>query len=488
MAAMRALSDDRRASPAMLAIGAGALTTCTALAWAGRPSVWYDEAATLSAIRRPPGDILRLVSDRDAVHAVYYLSAWAWSHVAGGSIVALRAWSAIGLGVTAALVCLLVDRLISRRAALWSGVVTCLLPGLAWSGLEARSYAWSAALAVLATYVFVVACDRGGFALWATYAVAATFMTWWMLFAAMMVLVHGVAMLTTERRLRGAWLWASGAAAVACLPLLILVRTQSAQLGWIHQTPKQVLLNVAARQVLIGQRSNVRGHPFYELAALGLGVLLVVAAAAWLILGRHDGDALAVPLVLAWAILPTVIVAGANLLGWEVYQSRYLTFSAPAFAIAAGAGLASLPLTARGVVVPMTVLLAVPALAALRSEDAKAGDDYLRLAMVSRTHHADLVAFARVDLRGVRIAYPAMFQHTRDVSFAASPRRSHSLWGRNKRAGQLRRASVAGHTLVLYELDDPAKRRYAARLRELGCTPLGPVVKTARIDGVVLRC
>lgn len=48
-----------------LAVGAGVL-------FLGRPSFWYDEAATVSAARRPVAEIIDLVGNVDLVHAAYY--------------------------------------------------------------------------------------------------------------------------------------------------------------------------------------------------------------------------------------------------------------------------------------------------------------------------------------------------------------------------------------------------------------------------------
>ncbi len=191
-------------SAAWPCLGVGTLGVGVGLAGAGRPSIWYDEAATLSAIRRPPDEILRLTSHQDAVHALYYLLAWTWSRGLGDGILPLRALSAVGLGVMAGLVVLVTDRLLSSRsAAVWAGVVAALIPGL-------------------------------------------------------MLLVHGIALLVAERRLVRPWVLASVATTLACLPLVWVVQGQSSQISWIHQPPIKVLSNVALRQVLMGQGQTHR--------------------------------------------------------------------------------------------------------------------------------------------------------------------------------------------------------------------------------------
>ena len=47
------------------------------------PSYWRDEAATIAAIRRPLGDLIRMLGNVDAVHGAYYLMMWPLEHVLG---------------------------------------------------------------------------------------------------------------------------------------------------------------------------------------------------------------------------------------------------------------------------------------------------------------------------------------------------------------------------------------------------------------------
>jgi mannosyltransferase len=388
----------------------------------------------------------------------------------------------------ACLVVLLADRLLSRRAAIWAGVVAALIPGLSWSGLEGRSYAWAAALAVLATYVLVLARENGGAVRWTAYAVVVALMIWWSLFAGLMLLVQGVALIIAERRLVLPWMLASGAATLACLPLVGLARSQSGQISWIQQPPMKVLSNVALRQVLLGSGRNSPGVALYEIAAVGLGLVVLVSVVGWLRSRERPRNPLAVPLVLLWATMPTLIVAGANLLGVQIYQSRYLTFTTPAIAIAVGAGLAAVSLRPRVALAVVGCLLMTPILLAQRAEDAKAGDDYLRLARLARDSHADLVVFDSAELRGIKIAYPEMFRGVHDASLAEPPRPTQSLWGRNVKPRQLKRHELAGRSVVFYQLSKPAPVRFTRALRRLGCEASPARVRTHRSDAVVLHC
>ena len=57
----------------------GLLGAAVSLAGAGRPSFWYDEAATISAAySRSLSQLWRMLSNVDAVHGLYYLFMHGW--------------------------------------------------------------------------------------------------------------------------------------------------------------------------------------------------------------------------------------------------------------------------------------------------------------------------------------------------------------------------------------------------------------------------
>src|SRR4051812_47390120 len=79
-----------RASTPSVAAAVGGFGVLVGVAWAWSPSAWFDEAATLSAVRRPRGELLDLVAHVDAVHGLYYLVAQGWANVVGDSVTSLR--------------------------------------------------------------------------------------------------------------------------------------------------------------------------------------------------------------------------------------------------------------------------------------------------------------------------------------------------------------------------------------------------------------
>ncbi|MBC7591195.1 MAG: hypothetical protein H7226_09185 [Salinibacterium sp.] len=110
---------------------AGAAVSAVAIA---TPSVWFDEAATVSATTRSIPDLLRMLGNVDAVHGLYY----GLMHVVFGAVgfhpLSLRLVSALAVGVTAALVVVLDRQLRPGWYGIITGVVFCLLPRVTWMG------------------------------------------------------------------------------------------------------------------------------------------------------------------------------------------------------------------------------------------------------------------------------------------------------------------------------------------------------------------
>ena len=60
----------------------GVLGAAVSLAGSGRPSFWYDEAATISAsYSRSLSQLWQVLSNVDAVHGLYYLIMHGWFQV-----------------------------------------------------------------------------------------------------------------------------------------------------------------------------------------------------------------------------------------------------------------------------------------------------------------------------------------------------------------------------------------------------------------------
>src|SRR6266699_2524414 len=148
----------------------------------GSPSLWRDEAATISGSQRPVSAIAAMVQHEDAVHGPYYLLMHLVIAAGGISATALRLPSLIAMclavGLTAAL-----GRRLAEASGMAAPQAAGLLAGLALTAVplttryaqEARPYALTTLFAVLATYLLV-------------RAVASPRWPWWVLYAAALLL------------------------------------------------------------------------------------------------------------------------------------------------------------------------------------------------------------------------------------------------------------------------------------------------------------
>lgn len=409
------------------------------------PSLWRDEAATISGSTRPLHAIMSLTLHQDAVHGAYYLLMHAVITVAGRTETALRLPSLIAMCLAAGLTAAL-----GRRLAQCSGLpapsVTGLLAGLLLVVVplttryaqEARPYALTTLFAVLATYLLVRAAASGGWPWWAGYAAALTLTGLVNLFAVLLAAAHGLTLL--RARTGGAfrrWLAASVVAAVLLVPLLVLSLRQSAQLNWVTRPDPSTVAT------LIRDFSGVT--LLIPVVAL-LGTLGCAASAG---LRRGRGLTLAV-VALPWLVVPPAALIAVSLVH-PVYVERYVVFCLPALSLLVAAGLVWLTrLTGeaaakRGVAAGRRPLLAVlpscllavaivAALAgpqqAIRLPSARADNLRAVAAVLAAHEHAgDAILYLPWDTAVISWAYPGPYAGLRDAGLGQAPGASATLRG-----------------------------------------------------------
>ena len=103
-------------------------------AGAARPSLWFDEAATISASTRTVPELWRMLGNIDAVHGLYYLVMHGWFAIFPATEFWSRLSSSLTVGVAAAGVVVLGRQLSTRSVAVAAGVVFALLPRVTWAG------------------------------------------------------------------------------------------------------------------------------------------------------------------------------------------------------------------------------------------------------------------------------------------------------------------------------------------------------------------
>ena len=171
----------------------GVLAAALSLVGAGRPSFWYDEAATISAsYSRSLGQLWQMMGNVDAVHGLYYLLMHGWFTIFPPTEFWSRVPSALAVGGAAAGLVVLGKQFSSRTVALSAGVICAILPRATWAGIEARPYALTMMVAAWSTVLLVHAARRNNDWVWLCYGAAMAAAILLDVYLALMFLAHTV--------------------------------------------------------------------------------------------------------------------------------------------------------------------------------------------------------------------------------------------------------------------------------------------------------
>ena len=405
------------------------------------PSLWRDEAATISGAQRPLGSIFSLLLHQDAVHGPYYLLMHVVIAVAGTSETALRLPSLIAMSLAAGLTAALGRRL-ARGSSLPAPEVAGLIAGLALVAVplstryaqEARPYALTTLFAVTATYALLRATESERWPWWIMYAAALTLTGLVNLFAILLVVAHGLSLaLGGVRAPPRRWAGACVVAGVLLGPLTALSLRQSAQLNWVTRPDLSTFATL------------VRDFSGATVAIPIVAALAVLGCLAGP--GPRRGRGLTLSVVaLPWLVVPPVLLLAVSLAD-PVYVERYVVFCLPALGLLVAAGLVWLAvLTARAVarrglprqlaLAPSVLLAAVVVVGvtgpqrAIRLPSART-DNLRAVSSVLAAHEraGDAILYLPWDTALAGLAYPAPFARLRDIGLGESPIASDTLRG-----------------------------------------------------------
>ena len=420
-------------------VGIGLLAFCVAFVGLWVPSFWDDEIATISAVDRTPAELLRLLQSVDAVHGLYYFLMHAWTSVFGFSEIAMRLPSALAVGLACAGTVVIGRKLGSDALGLASGLVLAVLPRMVWAGTEARQSAFTALLAVALTLLLLRAWKSNRVLDWALYGLCAVAGVWMFMFFVLAVAAHACAALVLRRRPIATAITCAAVGAVV-LPFLIFTLGQKAQVAWIEdRSLAQTVSTAAVKQFFYGEdRPTGNLPPQWILAFVALLGIVEVGLVAWGLWSsrRMQERRTLVVLCLTGVALPIVGLLMVSVVAQPVYVARYLTFTAPAFALLVGLGIVSLPprpawLRYAAVTVVVAVSL-VPQLT-LKSLINEPPDTERKIGdrVASDTQAPAAMVFEHAYLRDMTLAYPDDFRNVQDLSLLESPAESGTLWGEN---------------------------------------------------------
>jgi mannosyltransferase len=439
-----------------------------------RPSYWRDEGATLAAVQRPFGELIRMLGNVDAVHGAYYMIIWVVVRFGGTGEFATRLPSALAMAVAAAGVAAIGRRLVSPRAGLFAGLIFAAAPAVSWYGQDARSYAMVTALATTASYLLVRFLGAGGSRRgWlAGYGLALTGLGLVNIFGLLLIPAHGLTVALTARRPAGlrpgdlpardlpagglrpgglrpggrllaGWLAAAGAAVALVSPLCWLAWQQRAPENWL-KTPG--ISTVAVLPDLVGP------------AALAGVVLLIIACGILLsaVGGRArieaDWPGVMPALCLPWLLLPPATLLTASLIQ-PVYTLRYVLFALPALALLAGIALAAFGRVAGSLALVIVVLVAFPAQLQARWRGAHGDNIAMADAIVAAARRpGDAVLYASTGARNMPAAYPAGLAVLRNIALNQGPVPSGTLAGTYLPAPAVRGRLAGVHRVWVVEV------------------------------------
>ncbi|WP_353809254.1 glycosyltransferase family 39 protein [Agromyces sp. SYSU T00194] len=432
----------------------GSAAAVVAAVGAARPSAWYDELASMSGAERALGSLFAMAGSTDVVHVAYYVLLHLWVEAFGGDVATLRLLSAIAVGTATAGVVLLARLLVDRRTAWIAGALLVVLPRVAWAGVEARSYALVLALSVWLSVVFVFALRSRRRWWWVLYVAGAVATALLFLFGFGIVLAHLAYALYVALTRRDPSVLVRPAVAIALASALVL--------PWGLVAQRQADRLGGTRPVGLGTWADVFVDQWFVGGPL-VGVLLalaVVASVAYLLrrggFGSAERDGLAFGLAVAAVPTASVLLLA---LAVDVYQPRYLAFTAFGIALAAAVPLARIPDRAAIAVVTGLVLAVLPAWLGQRTLTAKGVDWSSTCATLDRMHRpGDAILFnTPYDVSSytslMRIDCGPVVDRFQDPSLVEDRRSADTLWDRRLRWQRLPDGSMDGYDRILYVTD-----------------------------------
>jgi hypothetical protein len=453
------------------------------VSFAGRRSLWGDEAFSAETVRLPLGDLLSMLTHIDINMSAYYLVLKAWSAVFGQGEVALRSLSLVMTTATVMVAGRLLWRWFGSWAAAGGAVTLALSPYFIRIGLTARPFAMLALVCVLATALLVRALGKDRIGPWLLLAVVDALAAYTSLLGVLVIVAQGFYVLAVDRRLCRAQFAAAMLLLVAAIPSLVWIAPADT-LNWLGQPSLRSLVDLGYS--VIGE---AYGLVPALLAAVGL---LLRPRASGPLLDEQPRGRLLLPLLVLLPVVQMLVLLPKQSLFIDAYLVNVFVFAA----MLAGASIGLLRGWARPVALALlTLSLLGGVVAIVRPEPELARQDWG--AAISRLDGAvqpgDAVVFPNTFYRvaGEHYARPAGFTAVAqprlpaDAWFSKPPLTYDSL----KRTGAYSDpavvvAGVRGVTRVwLVSPDGPLLRSFTAALADAGWT----VDSTSDVPGVVTR-
>ena len=310
--------------------------------------MWRDEAATAGVVSVPFVDMWSVINRREPGMGPYYVGLWLWTRL-GHSDVWIRAFSVLGSSVAVLLVFRLTLRWFSRWPAVIAATILMVSPFMHRYQTEARTYAWTMAVAVGMAFLGDMWVRRpsivSSLGFGALAGVGAALSPLFVLWVGSLTVVVWLAGARRDVRLHDVAPVALAAVVCAAPFAPGLLRIED-QLDWIQQPTLRSAIDTTT--FLLGGR-------LFAIGLLAGGTTLVIA----LILqpSRWREMRFSAPLLLGY--LTIVLLAIVSWVIKPLFVARYSTASAPFIAIAAVAGWTTVRIRLQQVALAATAALSL---------------------------------------------------------------------------------------------------------------------------------
>ena len=298
-----------------------------------KADIWHDEGYTATIIKQPLIDIISTTTT-DVHPPFYYIIMHFWQLLFGNSVTALRSFSVVCGAMTVAMLFLLLQKLFSKRIAIFGAFLAALGPFLIRYSDEARMYALAALIGVAAAYAFIMAVDRKDKKTWwILYGFLVAIGIYTQYFLALLIPAHFVYLwlkiggdrtdvikIFTNKNI---WL-AAGLCFLLFLPWLPVTISQVSRVSgefWIPEVNKFTIPTTLSMFLTYDERM---------VRYFGLLLLPMMLIASLTLAKKFHKYRAAIWLMTIWSFLPMIIIYAPSK-GRPVYLDRYFTYSAPAF-------------------------------------------------------------------------------------------------------------------------------------------------------------
>lgn len=320
----------------LVVTGATVLSLLLALHCLSCESFWLDEGQSWGYARRSGSGLLRAIRV-DPSMPLYYLTLHFWLFL-GESEAFIRSLSAIFAAASIPLIYLVAMKLFDARTAVIAALLLSINQFAIQFAQEARGYAMTMFLVLLATYFAINAVERREWRSWVAYALIAVLSVFSHAFGLYVVGAHMVVLLVA----RGAGIALKHVLAIGALVAALAFSLLAGPLGdvmrsnrfaWIPRTTATSA--VAHLESLTGQSSGWYAVPYFALVCIGFVVIFRAIfcgerASRWK------------PMIpVAWLLVPILGSLAASLVA-PMFYSRYLIVALPPLILVTAVGLNSL--------------------------------------------------------------------------------------------------------------------------------------------------